>query len=151
MTKKDEVLVVPGNRYDELKTMLDERRRAILLEVQGRIRGVRLDGQDSRLRGTGEPNETAALDVQQDIEFAMIQHKAEVLNKVNEALARLEEGRYGYCYECGDEIQRARLNALPFAVRCFYCEKEREEAHLRATASHKGPPGVWLPKKKSPG
>ena len=72
------------------------------------------------------PGETAEVDIQEDIEFALIQMKAETLNKINEALARLDEGRYGHCYECGDEIAEARLRALPFAVRCKDCEEERE-------------------------
>ena len=57
--------------------------------------------------------------------------KAETLNKINEALARLEEGRYGMCFECGDEIAEARLRALPFAVRCKDCEEAREIAAQR--------------------
>ena len=73
-----------------------------------------------------DPGETAEVDIQEDIEFALIQMKAETLNKINEALARLDEGRYGDCYECGDEIAEARLRALPFAVRCKDCEEERE-------------------------
>jgi DnaK suppressor protein len=65
--------------------------------------------------------------------------KAETLNKINEALARLDEGRYGMCYECGDEIAEARLRALPFAVRCKDCEEERETAILRErTMSRRG-------------
>jgi RNA polymerase-binding transcription factor DksA len=53
--------------------------------------------------------------------------KAETLNKrINEALNRLEEGKYGYCFECGEEISEARLRALPFAVRCKDCEEARE-------------------------
>ena len=112
-----------SNRYDELKTMLDERRRVILQEVQGRIRGVRAEGAD-RPHDSADPGETAEVDIQEDIEFALIQMKAETLNKINEALARLDEGRYGHCYECGDEIAEARLRALPFAVRCKDCEEE---------------------------
>jgi DnaK suppressor protein len=46
-------------------------------------------------------------------------------------LARLEEGRYGLCFECGDEISEARLRALPFAVRCKDCEEAREIAAQR--------------------
>jgi DnaK suppressor protein len=57
--------------------------------------------------------------------------KAETLNKINEALARLEEGTYGYCFECGEEIAQARLRALPFAVRCKDCEEAREIAQQR--------------------
>ena len=44
---------------------------------------------------------------------------------------RLEEGNYGYCFECGDEIAEQRLRALPFAVRCKDCEEAREVAEQR--------------------
>ena len=55
----------------------------------------------------------------------------QTLNKVNEALRRLDEGTYGNCFECGDEIAEARLRALPFAVRCKDCEEARETAEQR--------------------
>ncbi len=130
-------------RYDELKTMLDERRRVILQEVQGRIRGVRAEGAD-RPHESADPGETAEVDIQEDIEFALIQMKAETLNKINEALARLDEGRYGHCYECGDEIAEARLRALPFAVRCKDCEEERETAMQRErTMSRRGSSSIF--------
>ncbi len=119
-----------GTRYDELKAMLEERRRVILQEVQGRIRGVRAEGADKPHEST-DPGETAEVDIQEDIEFALIQMKAETLNKINEALARLEDGSYGNCFECGDEIAQPRLRALPFAVRCKDCEEAREMAQQR--------------------
>ncbi len=105
-----------SNRYDELKAMLDERRRVILQEVQGKIRDVRAEGAD---RPHDDPGETAEVDIQEDIEFALIQMKAETLNKINEALARLDEGRYGHCFECGDEIAEAGCAPCPspFAAR----------------------------------
>jgi DnaK suppressor protein len=71
------------------------------------------------------------VDIQEDIEFALIQMKSETLNKINEALRRLDEGTYGNCFECGDEIAEARLRALPFAVRCKDCEEARETAEQR--------------------
>ena len=70
-------------------------------------------------------------DVQEDLEFALIQMKSETLNKINEALRRLDEGTYGNCFECGDEIAEARLRALPFALRCKDCEEKRENAEQR--------------------
>ena len=63
--------------------------------------------------------------------------KAETLSKINEALARLEEGAYGYCFECGQEISQQRLRALPFAVRCKDCEEARENL-----AAPRAPPGA---------
>jgi DnaK suppressor protein len=46
-------------------------------------------------------------------------------------LNRLEEGAYGNCFECGEEISHPRLRALPFAVRCRDCEEARENAQKR--------------------
>jgi DnaK suppressor protein len=108
-----------GSRYDELKQMLQERQREL-----------RADGAE-KPHDVMDQGETSEVDIQEDIELALIQMKAETLNKVNEALARLEEGRYGLCFECGDEISEARLRALPFAVRCKDCEEAREIAAQR--------------------
>ena len=124
-------VAVPGDtRYDELKQMLEERQRELVAEVQGKIRGVRADGAE-KPHDVMDQGETSEVDIQEDIELALIQMKAETLNKINEALARLEDGRYGLCFECGDEITEARLRALPFAVRCKDCEEAREIAAQR--------------------
>jgi DnaK suppressor protein len=117
-------------RYEELKTMLLERQREILNEVQGKIRDVRAEGSE-KPHEVLDPGETSEVDIQEDIEFALIQMKAETLNKINEALSRLEEGTYGRCFECGEEIAQPRLRALPFAVRCKDCEEAREMAQQR--------------------
>ena len=119
------------NRYDELKGILEERRREINSEVQGRMRGVRAEGTGSAVQGVLDAAETSELDIQDEIEFALIQMKAETLHKIDEALRRLEEGTYGYCFECGEEISEKRLRALPFAVRCKDCEEAREQAQQR--------------------
>jgi DnaK suppressor protein len=119
------------SRYDDLKKILEGRRNEIVNEVQGRIRGVREEGTQSKLNEVFDAAESSDADIQGDIEFALIQMKAETLTKINEALARLEEGHYGNCFECGDEISEARLRALPFAVRCKDCEEAREQAAER--------------------
>jgi len=116
----------PGNRYADLKKILEGRRSEILSEVQGRIRGVRAEGSQNKLNEVFDAGESSDTDIQEDIEFALIQMKAETLNKIDEALRRLEEGTYGFCFECGEEISEKRLRALPFAVRCKDCEQARE-------------------------
>jgi DnaK suppressor protein len=118
-------------RYEELHKILEERRREILSEVQEKIKDVRAEGASGMMHSVAEIGETATADIQDDIEFALIQMKAETLQKINEALARLEEGAYGNCFECGEEISPKRLRALPFAVRCKDCEEAREVAAQR--------------------
>jgi RNA polymerase-binding transcription factor len=119
------------DRYAELRRILEERRREIMSEVHGKIRDVRAEGANSPTTGVLDAAETSEADIQDDIEFALIQMKAETLNKIEEALRRLEEGTFGYCFECGDEISERRLRALPFALRCKDCEEARELAQQR--------------------
>jgi DnaK suppressor protein len=118
-------------RYAELKAILEERRREILTEVQEKMRDVRAEGAKGEGQGVLDAAEASEIDIQDDIEFALIQMKAETLHKISEALARLDEGTFGYCFECGDEISERRLRALPFAVRCKDCEEAREIAEQR--------------------
>jgi DnaK suppressor protein len=131
------------NRYNELKKMLEERRRELLSEVQGRMRDVRSEG--SKDREVLDQGESSEVDIQEDIEFALIQMKSETLTKIDAALRRLEEGTYGDCFECGDQISEARLRALPFAVRCKDCEEARETAEQRERAlAKRGSSGLFF-------
>ena len=124
--------VMPGSRYKELKQMLDDRRRELQAEVQGKMRGVREEGTwGGKMNEVLDAVESAEADIQEDLEFALVQMKSETLNKINDALARLEQGDYGNCYDCGEEIAEKRLRALPFAVRCKDCEQARENAENR--------------------
>jgi DnaK suppressor protein len=120
------------SRYAELKDILDDRRREIHAEVQGKMRGVREEGTwGGKLNEVLDAVESAEADIQEEIEFSLVQMKSETLNKITDALTRLEQGTYGNCFECGDEIAEKRLRALPFAVRCKACEEARETAEQR--------------------
>lgn len=122
----------PKSRYAELKRMLEERRREIQAEVQGKMRDVRSEGTwGSKTNEVFDAVESSEADIQDDIEFALIQMKSETLNKINDALLRLDQDNYGNCFECGEEIAEKRLRALPFAVRCKDCEEAREVAEQR--------------------
>ena len=119
-------------RYSELKQMLQERQREIQAEVQGKMRNVRAEGTwGGKLNEVLDAVESAEADIQEDIEFALVQMKSETLNKINDALGRLEQGDYGNCFDCGEEIAEKRLRALPFAVRCKDCEEAKEVAEQR--------------------
>jgi DnaK suppressor protein len=133
-------------RYSELKRILEDRRRELLSEVKEKIKDVRAEGSGDNIHRVADAAETSEADIQDDIEFALIQMKAETLHKINEALTRLEEGAFGYCFECGDEISEQRLRALPFAVRCKDCEEARENAvqRERALAQRRGAGSLFL-------
>src|SRR5256885_1484838 len=101
------------DRYVELKKILEERRREIMSEVQERMRDVRSEGAGSIVQGVLDAAESSEADIQDEIEFALIQMKAETLSKIDEALRRLEEETYGYCVECREAVSERRPPALP--------------------------------------
>jgi RNA polymerase-binding transcription factor len=133
-------------RYSDLKAMLEDRRREILSEVHGKIKDQREESAWGKVNEVLDAGESSEVDIQEDLEFALIQMKAETLTKINEALGRLEEGAYGYCSECGGEISEQRLRALPFAIRCKECEEAREMAveRERAAAQRRNGPQFFL-------
>ncbi len=131
MSRRIKKAEVAADRHVELKRILEERRREILSEVQEKMRDVRTEGASGEGQGVLDAAETSEADIQDDIEFALLQLKAETLQRIDEALARHAEGTYGDCFECGEEISERRLRALPFAVRCRECEEEREVAERR--------------------
>ena len=133
------------DRYSELKRILEERRREIMSAMQDKIRDVRTEGANNQTHGVLDAAESSEADIQDDIEFALIQMKAETLTKIEEALRRLDEGTFGYCFECGEEISERRLRALPFAVRCKDCEEAREMAQNRERmAQRRGSSSLFL-------
>jgi DnaK suppressor protein len=111
------------------------------------MRGVREEGAwGGKLNEVLDAVESAEADIQEDIELALVQMKSETLNKINDAIARLEHGDYGYCFNCGEEIAEKRLRALPFAVRCKDCEEAREvaEQRERQLAARRGTASLFL-------
>lgn len=53
------------------------------------------------------------------------------LGAVDEALRRLRSGTYGICQDCGQRIPKARLAALPQAIRCIDCQRREERVSSR--------------------
>jgi len=113
-------------RHALLRQMLQDRRG----EIQGKLRSI-LDTLPDEKASVRDTEEQSVSDFVEEVDFTLMQMKSETLTKVDAALRRLEEGSYGDCFECGDEIAEARLRALPFAVRCKDCEEARENTERR--------------------
>jgi RNA polymerase-binding protein DksA len=58
--------------------------------------------------------------------LAMRQNTERLLDQVERALARFEDGTYGLCADCGRLIDPARLEALPYAQLCLDCQSRQE-------------------------
>ena len=53
-----------------------------------------------------------------------------LIKKIQQALTRIEEGEFGVCVECGEEIGTARLKARPMTTLCINCKSKQEEDEM---------------------
>ena len=63
---------------------------------------------------------------QQQMALANQQQAAELLQRIEFALRRIDDGSYGSCLDCGEDIAEARLQAQPWASLCIDCQSARE-------------------------
>lgn len=61
-----------------------------------------------------------------DFNIRVLEQEMRALRETDAALARIEEGTYGVCADCGGDIPVARLRAYPSARRCTPCQARRE-------------------------
>lgn len=111
-------------------------RRALLvtelrqeLEASGEQHLVDLAG---RVHDAGEES---VADLMADLDAARMDRQVGELRDIERALARMTDGTYGDCSDCGQRIGAARLEAQPAAERCVACQEHRE----RAAGSKAGP------------
>jgi DnaK suppressor protein len=129
----------PDRRREELRQVLDKRRRELVATLHDKIKGVRADHGTNLERSGLDEVEASDVDAQGEIELALIQMRAETLGRIDEAIARLDAGLYGNCESCHEEITGSRLRALPFAVRCRDCEElDEAERHRARSAQRRG-------------
>ena len=128
-----------ARRLNAFQTALESRRAELMQDLHHKIRDARSGGISDR--DVLDAAESSEVDIQEDIEFALIQLNAETLKNIDAALRRIKDGTYGECFECGAEIAEPRLRALPFAVRCRDCEHLREASgeRDRSSAQRRGP------------
>ena len=131
MMNKTTINQTTGTRERDLRQILHDRRRELVGDVRTRIRDACTD----RASEVFDELDHSDAAMQEDIDFALIQMKAETLARVDEALTRIDAGHYGRCFACGGEIAEKRLRALPFAGRCTVCEEKKEQVQGRARQS----------------
>jgi DnaK suppressor protein len=103
------------------KTLLEEKQR-ILNNSKSAIRAELAVSPDDL------PDETdlAASEVNQNLIFKLRDRERLLLMKIDEALARIDDGGFGICLDCEEPIEPRRLEARPVSTLCIAC-KEAEE------------------------
>ena len=71
---------------------------------------------------------------EQAVDVALQRQVESTLEKVDRALAKLDNGTFGLCEACGARIDRARLEALPRARNCLNCQSRKERNGIRRGA-----------------
>ncbi len=75
-----------------------------------------------------DPNDRATQESEFGLELRTRDRERKLLKKIDSALARIDDGSYGYCEETGDEIGLRRLEARPVATLCVEAQERRELA-----------------------
>lgn len=75
---------------------------------------------------TGDEADTVVLEQEKNLKRKLNLRKQLYLNKIEDAMFRLENGEFGSCCECGNDISLTRLHARPTATECIDCKEEME-------------------------
>ena len=115
------------------KERLLQQREALLQQLKQQRGGdSRVEAATAHL-GQAEDSHAQALS-ERELEMILDDRETAELDAIDAALQRIEDGSYGECSECGNEIAAARLLAAPHARRCIACQKQFEQARPAATA-----------------
>jgi RNA polymerase-binding protein DksA len=117
------------------KRKTNRRQRALALmatrEAQLRARVASRRAALERIRPTSEPPgdvvDLAFARSQSEVEYDLIDRDLRELQGIEQARARIDDGVYGMCADCGLEIDSARLNVNPAALCCADCQGRREK------------------------
>ncbi len=125
--KKPSVKESPDERKARLRKILISKRDEILKEAKEEI-GKFIRGENKELVETAlDDGDWSVADLAEDLNLRKLTAHKESLNRIDEALRKLEDGTYGICEDCGAEISEERLKLIPFAIYCVECLEHREK------------------------
>ncbi len=108
-------------KLEEFKAILTKRFRDLLVEAEKTVSGM-----------TGEkvnfpdPTDRALLESDRNFLLRIRDRERKLLIKIRDALQRIEDGTFGICEICGEEISEKRLKARPVTTLCIECKEEQE-------------------------
>ncbi len=73
-----------------------------------------------------DPSDRASMESERNFELRIRDRERRLIRKIKEAIIRLEDGTYGICEDCGEDISEERLKARPVTTLCIDCKKKEE-------------------------
>lgn len=107
---------------NKFKKQLIEKREEILDEA-----GKTLSDMTDQNINIPDPNDRATVESGRSFELRIRDRERKLLSKIEAALERVDEGEFGICEGCGEEIGRKRLEARPVTTLCIECKTVQEK------------------------
>ncbi len=119
---------LPNATIQKYRHRLNERREQLQAEIES---GSAEQAAERSTDLAGEVHDEADQSVgseRSEVRNAMIGRDIGEVRSIEAALNRIDAGQYGYCIACGDEIDAARLDVQPSAIRCAACQTRHERS-----------------------
>ena len=110
---------------DELKK-LEEQLQAMKNDIYADVEQT-LTEMNTQSGNIPDPNDRASVESDRSFELRLRGRERKLMEKIEEALGRIEDGSYGVCDECGEDIAIKRLEARPVAKFCIDCKIKQEQ------------------------
>jgi DnaK suppressor protein len=109
-------------RLEYFRELLNERLKTLLEEAEKTVTGMTND-RDS----FPDPTDRANLETDRSFLLRIRDRERKLIGKIQEALGRIDDGTFGICEECGEDISEERLKARPVTTLCIDCKTKAEE------------------------
>lgn len=96
----------------------------------GQVQAAELYSRERDAEATQDPADMAANAYTKELLVSMSDNDRQLLNSIDEALDRIEDGEYGKCIRCGEAVSEKRLEAVPWARHCIRCQDLHERGLL---------------------
>ena len=113
-------------------TLYRERLLALREELLGDMTQMEDNTLKDHCKTTSIPTdmeELASEDADQELTASLLGCDKVTLDQIEAAIGRIEDGSYGRCEQCGEQIPKTRLDAIPYAAECERCASQQEEDH----------------------
>src|SRR5215470_589273 len=115
-------------KLEYFRNLLLEQRRQATEDLRA-DKSTALEGDD----GVEDLGEMSELDLNRSIAFDLAARQTQLIEEIDEALQRIEDGTYGQCVRCGKPLDEERLKAMPTAKYDAECQAAIEAAQQTET------------------